>query len=172
MMRTAAIFLAAMLMTAPAIAMDVKSAEFTDGTTLATAQVYGKCGGGNISPSLTWSGAPAGTKGFAVTLFDPDAGDLGWWHWIVFDIPAGTASLPKGGPMPADAVQGTNDFNEVGYSGACPPAGSGVHHYEFTVWALDVMKPPFDATVDGGVIRSFLKQHALGQARITPVYQR
>jgi hypothetical protein len=174
----AVIALAALaLMTAPAIAMaasamDVKSAEFADGATLATAQVYGQCGGNNVSPSLAWSGAPAATKSFAVTLFDPDARDTGWWHWIAFDIPVSTTSLPKGGPLPADAVQGTNDFGDKIYDGACPPAGSGVHHYQFTVWAMDAAKLPFDTTVDGGVINSFLKQHSLAHATITPVLQR
>jgi Raf kinase inhibitor-like YbhB/YbcL family protein len=164
--------LALMAMAAPVMAMEVKSGEFADGATLATAHVYGKCGGGNISPSLSWSDPPAGTKSYVVTAFDPDARDTGWWHWIVFDIPASTTSLAKGGPMPADAVQGTNDFGDAGYSGACPPPGSGVHHYQFTVWAMDVMKPPFDATVDGGVMNDFLKEHALGHATITPVLQR
>jgi hypothetical protein len=159
-------------MTVPALAMDVKSSDFTDGSTLAIAQVYGKCGGGNISPSLSWSDVPAGTKSFAVTLFDPDARDTGWWHWIAFDIPVSTTSLAKGGPLPADAVEGTNDFGDKGYSGACPPAGSGVHHYQFTVWALSVGKLPFDTTVDGGVINSFLKEHSVGHATITPVLQR
>ncbi|HEY1836554.1 MAG TPA: YbhB/YbcL family Raf kinase inhibitor-like protein [Rhizomicrobium sp.] len=164
--------LAAALMGTPVLAMEVKSGEFTDGATLGNAQVYVKCGGGDVSPSLSWSGAPAATKSFAVTLFDPDARDMGWWHWIVFDIPGSTTSLPKGGPLPADAVQGTNDFGNKIYSGACPPAGSGVHHYQFTVWAMDSTKLPFDSTVDGGVLGSYLKQHSLAHAAITPVLQR
>jgi Raf kinase inhibitor-like YbhB/YbcL family protein len=164
----------ALMMTAtPALAaMTVTSSNFTDGATLAMAQVYGQCGGSNISPALSWTGAPAATKSYVVTLFDPDAGDRGWWHWIVFDIPASATSAAQGGPMPASAVQATNDFGNRGYGGPCPPAGSGVHHYQFTVWAMDVNGLPFDETADGGVFKDFLQQHSLDHATITPVLQR
>lgn len=164
---------ALMLAATPAMAaMTVTSTTFTDGATLAQAQVYGQCGGGNVSPALAWSGAPAATKSYVITLFDPDAGDRGWWHWIVFDIPATATSVPQGGPMPRDSVQATNDFGNRGYSGACPPTGSGVHHYQFTVWAMDVNGLPFDQTADGGVFKDFLQQHSLDHAVIAPVLQR
>jgi hypothetical protein len=164
---------ALMLMATPAAAaMTVSSTNFTDGATVAQAQVYGQCGGGNISPALSWSGASDKTKSYVVTLFDPDAGDRGWWHWIVFDIPASIHSLPQGGPVPENAIEATNDFENKGYSGPCPPAGSGVHHYQFTVWAMDVNGLPFDATADGGVFKDFLTQHSVDHATITPVLQR
>jgi Raf kinase inhibitor-like YbhB/YbcL family protein len=163
---------ALMFMATPAFAaMTVTSSNFTDGATLAQAQLYGQCGGSNISPALSWSGAPAATKSFVITLFDPDSDQRGWWHWIVFNIPASTTAVPQGGPVPADAVQATNDFGNKGYSGACPPPGSGVHHYQFTVWAMDVNGLPFDETADGGVFKDFLQQHGLDHATITPVLQ-
>ena len=90
------------------------STEFTEGSTLANAQVFNEfgCKGGNASPSLAWSGAPAGTQSFALLMHDPDApSGSGWWHWIVYNIPPGTTTLPAGagdpkkGQIPAGAVQ-------------------------------------------------------------------
>jgi Raf kinase inhibitor-like YbhB/YbcL family protein len=156
----------------PAVAMTLTSGEMRDGASLALAQVYGKCGGGNISPSLEWRDAPAAAKSFAVTVFDPDAKPDGWWHWIVFDIPANAAALARGGPLPAGTVQGTNDFGEAGYGGACPPAGSGLHHYRFTLWAMDTAKLPFDHSADGTTIGDYLKKHSLAKAVLTPVLER
>lgn len=164
---------ALMLAATPAwAAMTVTSTNFTDGSAVAQAQVYGQCGGSNVSPALAWSGAPAGTKSYVITLYDPDGGDRGWYHWLVFNIPGATKSVPQGGPMPADAVQATNDFGNKGYGGPCPPTGSGLHHYEFTVWAIDVNGLPFDETADGAVFKDFLKVHALDHATITPTLQR
>lgn len=174
-MKAGLVIAALMLAATPAwAAMTVTSTNFTDGATLAQAQVYnqGQCNGGNISPALSWSGAPAATKSFVITLYDPEDGDRGWWHWVVFDIPASVTSVPQGGPMPRGATQATNDFGNKGYGGACPPAGSGVHHYQFTVWAIDVNGLPFDETADGGVFKDFLKIHALDHATITPLLQR
>jgi len=107
------------------------------------ANVFG-CDGGNISPSLTWSGAPAGTKSFALNLYDPDAPTgSGFWHWIVFNIPVSTTSLPKNAGdvkanlMPAGAIQGRNDYGFWGFGGMCPPKGDKPHHYTLTVYAVD-----------------------------------
>ena len=75
------------------------STDFTEGSTIANAQVFNEfgCKGGNVSPALAWSGAPAGTQSFALLMHDPDAPTgSGWWHWIVYDIPPGTAALPVG----------------------------------------------------------------------------
>ena len=167
----------AALNAASANAMDLRSVEMAQGASLAIEQVYGECGGKNISPSLAWSGAPATTKSFAVTVFDPDAHGSGWWHWIVFDIPGSANALTKGAgsgaaPLPAGAIQGANDFGNSAYGGACPPSGSGLHHYEFTLWALDTPTIPFDATVTGEKIGAWLQAHAIAKAEMVPVLER
>jgi Raf kinase inhibitor-like YbhB/YbcL family protein len=162
---------------ASANAMDLRSVEMAQGASLATEQVHSKCGGQNISPSLAWSGAPAAARSFALTVFDPDAHGTGWWHWVVFDIPASATALPKGAgsggaTMPTGTIQGTNDFGDSAYGGACPPPGSGLHHYEFTLWALDTPTIPFDATVTGGKIGPWLQSHAIAKAQLIPVLER
>lgn len=149
--------------------------------TFPDAQVYDGfgCSGGNVSPALSWSGAPEGAKSFAITMYDPDAPTgSGWWHWMMYDIPAGTTSLPEnaGAPgsdaMPQGAVQGPNDFGTTGYGGPCPPPGSGPHHYQITVYALDVanLDVPQDAT--SALIGFNLHGHALGQAQLTVPFSR
>ncbi len=175
--RTTIIAGAILLSAAGANAMDLRSVEMVQGASLSNAQVHSKCGGANISPSLAWSGAPATTKSFALTVFDPDAHGAGWWHWIVFDIPASADALAKGAgsgaaPLPAGAIQGANDFGDSAYGGACPPSGSGLHHYEFTLWALDMPAIPFDATVTGEKIGPWLQSHAIAKTQIVPVLER
>lgn len=100
----------------------VSSTDIAPGQTLAPAQVFQGfgCTGGNLAPQLSWHGAPAGTKSYAVTLYDPDAPTgSGWWHWSVFNLPASTTSLPGGataGTLPAGAMQGRNDFGDSAYA--------------------------------------------------------
>jgi Raf kinase inhibitor-like YbhB/YbcL family protein len=172
------IALALVALAGPACAMDLKSHDVTDGARLSIQQVYTECNGDNVSPTLVWSGAPPDTRSFAVTLYDPDSQPHGWWHWIMFDIPADVTSLPRnagasgGVGLPGGAIQGGNDFSSSAYGGACPPPGSGLHHYQFTVWALDSASLPFDANATGRDIEPYLKTHALAQATLTAVYQR
>lgn len=166
------------MLATPTCAMDLKSHDMADGARLAMQQVYTDCNGDNVSPTLSWSGAPPETKSFAVTLYDPDGGAHGWWHWIAIDIPATVTALARnagaagGAALPVPAIQGDNDYLLNAYSGACPPPGSGLHHYQFTVWAMDSAALPFDANVTGRDIAPYLKQHALAQATLTAVYQR
>src|SRR5581483_2214836 len=108
-MKALATMFAAMAFPAAAGAMTLSSPDVQDGAAIKLEQVYGECGGSNVSPALVWSGAPAATRSFALTLFDPDGGPHGWWHWLVADIPAGTTSLAKGVP-PKGAVALRNDF--------------------------------------------------------------
>ena len=103
------------------------------------------CKGGNLSPELNWKGAPVGTLSYAVTVYDPDAPTgSGWWHWVVYDIPASATGLPGGAvvkaALPTGAKQGRNDYGDRNFGGACPPAGDKPHHYIFTVYALKVAK--------------------------------
>jgi hypothetical protein len=113
------------------------------GSALPQTTEFSGCGGGNVSPQLSWSGAPPATKSFVVTLFDPDAPTTtGFWHWVVFNIPASVQSLPAGAgsktsPV-AKSLSGYTDFGFSHYGGPCPPNGDAPHHYLFTVFALDV----------------------------------
>jgi len=156
------------------------STDFTEGTTLANAQVFNEfgCKGGNVSPALAWSGAPAGTQSFALLMHDPDAPTgSGWWHWIVYNIPPGTSALaagagdPKKGQMPAGAVQGRNDYGSAGYGGPCPPPGSP-HHYNFTLYALKVAKLEVPQGASAALIGFNARAHALAEARLTGMYGR
>ena len=98
------------------------------------------CDGTNKSPALNWSAPPAGTRSFALILYDPDAPGGGFVHWVLFNLPpdarALVASAATQPDLPAGTRQGANDFGNVGYGGPCP---SGTHHYVFTLLALDEM---------------------------------
>ncbi|MFC4455585.1 YbhB/YbcL family Raf kinase inhibitor-like protein [Deinococcus sonorensis] len=128
--------------TVPAGTLTVFSNSFRNGGPISLAQVGSDCGGGNISPALSWTGAPAGTVSFVVTAYDPDAPTgSGFRHWTVYNLPATTTSLPAGagstgGSLPAGAVQGVNDAGTTAYLGPCPPPGEP-HRYIFTVYALN-----------------------------------
>jgi Raf kinase inhibitor-like YbhB/YbcL family protein len=99
-------------------------------------------GGENISPQLSWQNAPADTKSFAVTIYDAAAPTgSGWWHWVVFNIPADINELPSGAGtkpelLPKGAVSSLTDFGKPGYGGPVPIPGSGFHPYVVTVHAL------------------------------------
>ena len=156
------------------------STGFLEGGTLANTQVFNEfgCKGGNLSPALAWSEAPAGTKSFALLMHDPDAPTgSGWWHWIAYDIPASTTSLPAGagdpkkGLMPAGVVQGRNDYGSVGYGGPCPPPGKP-HHYNFTLYALKVAKLEVPAGGSAALIGFNVRAQALGEAQLTGMYGR
>lgn len=145
------------------------SNDITDGGVLPDAQVQAK---GNASPHLKWSGAPEGTKSFAVTCYDPDAPTgSGFWHWTVANIPADVTELPAGGPVPAGAVEGRTDFGEPGYGGAAPPPGHGPHRYIFTVFAVDVGSLPVTPEDSGAKFGFNLHFHTLARASITGVYE-
>ena len=131
----------------PVPSFTLTSTDITNGAPLQLAQVSGMmgAGGSDTSPQLAWSGFPAATKSFAVTVYDPDAPTAsGFWHWAVADIPLSTISLDSGAGdqagsgLPAPAVQLLNDASLTGYVGAAPPAGHGVHHYYVVVHAVDV----------------------------------
>jgi Raf kinase inhibitor-like YbhB/YbcL family protein len=132
------------------------------------------CTGGNKSPALAWSGAPADAKSFAVTVYDPDAPTgSGWWHWVVFNIPAGTTDLKegagdaKGALLPAGSVQSVTDFGQPGFGGPCPPAGDKPHRYIFTVHALKLEKLPLEPSASGAMVGFFLGQNTIAKASVT-----
>ena len=147
----------------------LSSRDIADGGVLPDAQVKAK---GNTSPHLKWSGAPAGTRSYAITCYDPDAPTgSGFWHWTVANIPADVTELPTGGPVPAGAVEGRTDYGEPGFGGAAPPPGHGPHRYIFTVFAVDVER--LDVTPDnsGAVFGFNLHFHTLAKAAITATYE-
>ncbi|MDI1280973.1 MAG: Raf kinase inhibitor-like YbhB/YbcL family protein [Brevundimonas sp.] len=148
------------------------SNDLTDGGTLPDAQVQAR---GNSSPHLRWSGAPAGTRSYAVTCYDPDAPTgSGFWHWTVANIPADVTELledASSGGLPRGAVEGRTDFGTPGFGGAAPPPGHGPHRYIFTVFAVDV--PHLDVTPDnsGAVFGFNLHFHTLAKASLTATYE-
>ncbi|WP_267225871.1 YbhB/YbcL family Raf kinase inhibitor-like protein [Dyella silvae] len=133
---------------------------------------YG-CTGDNRAPAVHWQNAPAGTRGFALTVFDPDAPTgKGWWHWAVINLPASTTSLPAGAALPTGAVTLRNDYGDTGWGGPCPPPGDPPHHYVFTLFALDVpgLDAPSGATA--AWVEGAIRGHALGKAQTTLTYGR
>lgn len=158
----------------------VHSSSFPDGGTLPPAQTsarLGVIGGQDESPQLSWSGAPEGTKGYAVTVFDPDA-RAGYWHWAVVGIPAGHTFLPegaghtKGGLLPAGAFQLMNDAGSADYVGAAPPRGSGRHRYVVAVHALDIAGPELPAGAPASALVPLLEWHTLARASLTGLFER
>ncbi|WP_084448349.1 YbhB/YbcL family Raf kinase inhibitor-like protein [Desulfovibrio inopinatus] len=151
-----------------------------NGGTLADAHLFKGfgCSGDNVSPALSWSNPPSGTKSFALMVYDPDAPTgSGWWHWVVFNIPASVYELAEGagnpgGTLPAGAVQSRTDFGSPGYGGACPPKGHGAHHYIFTVYALDVEKIDLGPESSAAMVGFYLNAHTLGKASLTATYGR
>ncbi len=167
--------------------LTVTSAEVKEGKQIANEQVYKGfgCNGDNISPAVSWSKGPAGTKSYALTVYDPDAPTgSGFWHWVVYNIPADVTSIPKGAGdasknlMPAGAVQSRTDFGVPGWGGPCPPAGDKPHHYQFRVFAVDTDKLAFgpnaapDANTSAAVIGFLLHFHTLAEGKLTGVYSR
>ncbi|SQI41023.1 putative kinase inhibitor [Leminorella richardii] len=155
---------------------DVKS-----GVQLSPAEIFQGfgCEGGNRSPVLTWSGAPEGTKSFAVTVYDPDAPTgSGWWHWTLVNIPATVNTLEadagnkSGSHLPPGAVQGRNDYGDAAFGGACPPEGDKPHRYYFKVWALKTDSLPIDANASGALVGFMLNANKLATAEMVPVYSR
>jgi Raf kinase inhibitor-like YbhB/YbcL family protein len=156
------------------------STDLTDGGRIAEAQVFNEfgCKGGNVSPALSWSGAPAGTQSFALLMHDPDAPTgSGWWHWVVYNIPANITSLPAGAGdpkkklMPSGVVQGRTDYGSVGYGGPCPPPGKP-HHYHFQLHALKVPKLDLPADASAAMVGFNVRAQSLGQAEIVALYGR
>ncbi|MEO1702374.1 MAG: YbhB/YbcL family Raf kinase inhibitor-like protein [Pseudomonadota bacterium] len=159
----------------PAFAQDftLTSPDITEGQKLRTNHVFQGfgCVGGNIAPTLAWSGAPAGTQSFAVTVYDPDAPTgSGWWHWFAFNIPAEVSQLPGGANIPTGAIELTNDYGVVGFGGACPPPGE-VHRYQFTVYALDT-ELEIDGSVSNALAGFMVNANSIASSTITAVYSR
>jgi Raf kinase inhibitor-like YbhB/YbcL family protein len=166
---------------AHAAGFKLESPTVKPGATLTDAQVFNGfgCTGKNVSPALKWSGAPKDTKSYAVTVYDPDAPTgSGWWHWVVYNIPASATGLDEGAgtadgkKLPAGSAQGRTDFGSPGFGGACPPKGDKPHRYVFTVYALktDKIDVPPDATA--ALVGFMIHANKAGQASFTAKYGR
>ncbi|HHD79445.1 MAG TPA: YbhB/YbcL family Raf kinase inhibitor-like protein [Epsilonproteobacteria bacterium] len=135
------------------------------------------CNGQNISPELSWSGAPKGTKSFAVTIYDPDAPTgSGWWHWQIVNIPAKVTSIQTDASakhtLPKGALEIVNDYGTLGFGGACPPVGDKAHTYIVTVYALDVETLPVEAKTNGPIVGYQMNAHTLAKASLIAYYGR
>lgn len=145
--------------------------------TFAPAQIFNGfgCTGGNVSPQLSWKGAPAGTQSFVVTVYDPDAPTgSGFWHWVVMNIPATTTSIATGmsrtPKMPG--VEMRTDFGTTGYGGPCPPAGDKPHRYIFNLFALKVPKLDVDPQATAAMVGFMTRANSLAVASFTARYSR
>lgn len=154
------------------------SESVTDGQPLGNDQVSGimGAGGSDISPQLSWSGFPAETKSFAVTVYDPDAPTAsGFWHWAVADLPATVTELPAGAgdgsPLPGGAVTLANDASQKRFIGAAPPAGHGPHRYYIAVHAVDVDKLDLPDGATPAYLGFNLFGHAIARAVIHGTYE-
>ena len=158
----------------------VRSNSFNDGDYLAKTHILSAafgfgCEGDNQSPHLAWSGAPTGTKSFAVTCFDPDAPTpSGFWHWVLVDLPADVTSLDTGaasGALPGSAFMVRNDGGEKAFMGATPPEGDQVHRYFFVVHAVGEDSLGVDSDVSPAVVSFNLASKTLGRAILHGTYQ-
>jgi Raf kinase inhibitor-like YbhB/YbcL family protein len=159
----------------PAPSFSVESDDIEDGQPLAATFAHGSAGGENVSPHLRWSGFPEETQGFAVTCFDPDAPTgSGFWHWVLFNLPASTTELPRGasgGELPEGAVQARSDYGAQGYGGPAPPGGDGPHRYVFVVYALDTDALELDESATPAYVGFNLTFHTLARATIRPTFE-
>lgn len=153
----------------------VSSPTFNSSTPLPQTHVLNGfgCSGENRSPALSWHNAPNGTKSYAITMYDPDAPTgSGWWHWVVFDIPAWADGVSENAGsttaqhLPNGAIQGRTDFGSQGYGGPCPPQGTGPHKYVLTVYALKVEKLPVPPDASAAMVGFMINANRLGSAAI------
>jgi Raf kinase inhibitor-like YbhB/YbcL family protein len=136
------------------------------------------CNGENLSPQLSWSGAPDATKAFAILAYDPDAPTgSGWWHWQIVNIPLEVNNLPTGAgitdknQIPKGSLQISNDYGVKGFGGACPPKKHGAHRYQFTIHALS-KKLELPEDTSGALTGYMVNSHSLASSTIEALYKR
>jgi Raf kinase inhibitor-like YbhB/YbcL family protein len=180
---SAAFLLATVAGTASAAPFTLTSTDFKNGGEIPqtnAGNIMG-CTGEGKSPQLEWKNPPAGTKSFVLTVHDPDAptGGSGFWHWIVYNIPADATSLPAGAGdaagtgLPKGAVQGNTDMGKPGYIGPCPPPGSPKHHYNFMLYPLKVDKIDIPPGATAAFVGFNANMNVIGKpAKLTGVYAR
>lgn len=166
------------------MALKLISNSFKDGDYLAQDHILSEnygfgCAGGNKSPHLSWSGAPDGTKSFALSCFDPDAPTgSGFWHWVMVNIPANVSELAldagnaAAGLLPPGALQTRTDFGVPGYGGPCPPEGDHPHRYLFTLFAVGIEQLPVEADTMPAVVGFMLNFNTMEKATLMGLYKR
>jgi Raf kinase inhibitor-like YbhB/YbcL family protein len=162
--------LAALLsgLAAPALAaMSLTSNDIQAGGEIALAQIYTPCGGENLSPELTWRGAPAGTKSFVLTMIDSSVKPSHWSHWIEVDLPTDATTLARGAKtLPHGARAIASNFGDASYDGPCPPGGAGVHEYQLAIWALPISTINLAANMKATDLSASLANIALDHATL------
>jgi Raf kinase inhibitor-like YbhB/YbcL family protein len=133
------------------------------------------CKGENISPELRWTNVPVGTKSFAITMYDLDASN-GWWHWIVYNIPATATSVSRNasalGTLPKGSVESATSFGAAGFGGACPPRGDNDHRYVFTIYAIDIEALDLGNDASPAIVQHHIDAHTIQKSSITSYYGR
>jgi Raf kinase inhibitor-like YbhB/YbcL family protein len=153
-------------------AMTLTSKDIIAGGPIPTVHIYPRCGGQNISPQLAWSGAPQTAKSFVLTMIDVDVKPSQWSHWIIVDLPTNVTSLPQGvESLPGSAKTLSSNFGDAAYAGPCPPKGTGVHHYQFTIWALPTATNSLTDDEKATEVTAQLSRQALDHASLTGLVQ-
>jgi hypothetical protein len=171
-MRAVALALALCALAGSARAFDLASPDLKPDAPIAAAYVHARCGGQNLSPALAWTAPPAGAASLVLTVIDVDAKPSFWSHWIVVGLPAAAGSLSRGQAPPAPAHVAANNFGDAAYGGPCPPVGSGVHHYQFTVWAMPATPVSIGDNAPANEVLSMLKSTSLAHATVVGTAQR
>jgi Raf kinase inhibitor-like YbhB/YbcL family protein len=159
----------------------VSSPSISPNSTLSLMHVFNGfgCQGKNLSPELNWTNAPKDTQSFALTVYDPDAPTgSGWWHWLVYNLPANVTHLAAGAGtsagnlLPSAAKQGRNDFGSYDFGGACPPVGNPAHRYILTLYALNTATLKIPADASAAMIGFMIQSHQLAKTQLTAKYSR
>ncbi len=161
------------ILSAPA-SLDVRSPDFEAGAALDPRFAFNAfgCTGGNAVPTVEWSGAPAGTQGYAVIVHDPDAPTgVGFFHWVVTGLPSTTTSVGGSAPLPEAATEHHTDYGFEGWGGPCPPPGPA-HRYVFSVYALDTAELGLEPGATGAQARFVLASHTLAYGRLVGTFSR
>ncbi len=158
-----------------AMTIQLTSSAFANGQTIPKQHT---ADGQDVSPPLSWSALPDGTKELALICDDPDAPrPEPWVHWVIYKVPADITSLPEGvekthtPPVPAGALQGKNSFNKIGYGGPSPPRGHGRHRYYFRLYALDA-ELAVDAGLNKDALLEAMRGHVLAEGELVGLYER
>jgi Raf kinase inhibitor-like YbhB/YbcL family protein len=156
------------VVTSPALAsITLASEDIKPAAPIPAAQIYTRCGGQNVAPQLSWSGAPPGTKSLVLTMIDASVLPSHWSHWVIIGLPPQDATLTRGThDLPPGARTIKSNFGDSSYDGPCPPPGSGVHRYVITIWALPTSSVSVDADMKATDLEHMLRRMSISHASI------